>query len=153
MNKFCNGCKKVLPLSNFSKAGFENNKHGKKQAYASRCKACKSLEYKTSISDPNVRKQLNERAGILNMLQKTNVMKYLATHPCIDCGETNRIVLEFDHVRGDKFMAISTMIVKRYPWEDILIEIGKCDVRCANCHTIKTAKERNSYRWKYKDVL
>ena len=28
---------------------------------------------------------------------------------CIDCGENNPLVLDFDHVKGEKIMAISNM--------------------------------------------
>lgn len=68
------------------------------------------------------------------------VFKYLQEHPCIDCGESNPIVLEFDHVKGDKVDAISEMI-NHYGIVKIKEEISKCEVRCANCHRIKTAKQ------------
>jgi hypothetical protein len=30
------------------------------------------------------------------------IAAYFATHPCADCGESDRTVLTLDHVRGDK---------------------------------------------------
>ena len=38
------------------------------------------------------------------------VYDHLSTHPCVDCGETDPIVLEFDHVRGRKKGTISNMV-------------------------------------------
>jgi hypothetical protein len=70
---------------------------------------------------------------------KAKVISYLQTHPCVDCGETDVVVLEFDHVRGCKERTISSMLVQGYSFAKILEEIAKCDVRCANCHRRKTA--------------
>ena len=67
---------------------------------------------------------------------------YLLSHPCIDCGESDPIVLQFDHVRGKKLYNISQAVCgSKLRWQTVLSEIAKCDVRCANCHTRKTAKE------------
>jgi hypothetical protein len=61
------------------------------------------------------------------------IVDYLSTHPCIDCGETDIIVLEFDHVRGKKKADVASMIAT-YTLATVKKEIAKCDVRCANCH-------------------
>ena len=67
---------------------------------------------------------------------------YLKTHPCVDCGEGNPVVLEFDHVRGVKKQELSRMWTTGYSLETIKKEIEKCEVRCRNCHAIKTAKQQ-----------
>lgn len=56
---------------------------------------------------------------------------------CIDCGIRDWRVLDFDHC-GDKEFTIGAHSVKGYGWDRIQREIDKCDVRCANCHRIKT---------------
>ena len=54
---------------------------------------------------------------------------------CIDCGyKGHPAALEFDHVRGAKKHTISR--IKSIP--EMLKEIEKCDVRCSNCHRIRT---------------
>lgn len=74
------------------------------------------------------------------------VWEYLQTHPCVDCGEVDPLVLEFDHVRGDKFRGISHMIREQYSDARLLEEIAKCDVRCANCHRRVTSERAGWWR-------
>jgi len=73
------------------------------------------------------------------------IRQYLLKNPCVDCGESDITVLEFDHNgRIPKFKAVSSVIRHGYPLQKIKEEINKCDVRCANCHRRKTAKE---FKW------
>jgi hypothetical protein len=68
----------------------------------------------------------------------------------VDCSETNLIVLEFDHNDGvDKVKGVGYMVGNGYSWAAILKEMTKCEVRCANCHRIRTAEQ---FGW-YKDLL
>jgi len=54
--------------------------------------------------------------------------KYLLNHPCVDCGESDPVVLTFDHRdQSKKKCRINSLHSLRY-------EAKKCDVRCANCH-------------------
>lgn len=73
---------------------------------------------------------------------RVRLVEYLAAHPCVDCGETDPVVLDFDHVRGEKRCDISHLLSRRHPWSTVEQEIAKCDVRCANCHRRKTAAEQ-----------
>lgn len=56
---------------------------------------------------------------------------------CTDCGISNHIVLDFDHIRDKKYN-VSRMIHDGFSWKAILKEIEKCEVVCANCHRIRT---------------
>ena len=67
------------------------------------------------------------------------VHAYLSVHPCVDCGETDTRVLEFDHVSGEKRKAISALV--QYSRKAVLAEILKCEVVCANCHKRRTWKQ------------
>jgi hypothetical protein len=49
--------------------------------------------------------------------------------------------LHFDHL-GDKDYNVSDM--PGLSKEKIMVEIAKCQVLCANCHAIKTYKERKT---------
>ena len=82
-----------------------------------------------------------ERTKVENQARRWS---YLAEHPCVDCGETDPVVLEFDHLR-DKLHDVSDMGPSGFAWSTIEAEIAKCVVRCANCHRRKTARERGFY--------
>lgn len=56
---------------------------------------------------------------------------------CVDCGVTNHIILDFDHLRDKKYN-VSRMIHDGFSWKAIKKEIEKCEVVCANCHRIRT---------------
>ena len=68
--------------------------------------------------------------------------EYLLEHPCVDCGEADPVVLEFDHVEPrSKRLAMQDMVQGGYAWPTVLTELAKCDVRCANCHRMRTAAQ------------
>lgn len=67
-----------------------------------------------------------------------NTARYLSEHPCVDCGESDIRVLEFDHISDDKVANISKMVLDGLSWTTILKEIEKCEVRCKNDHARKT---------------
>jgi len=61
---------------------------------------------------------------------------------CLDCGEKNPIVLDFDHKYQDtKKDSVSNMVKSNYGMEKIMAEVNKCEVVCANCHRIRTHKQ------------
>jgi hypothetical protein len=75
------------------------------------------------------------------------VIEYLRSHPCVDCGETDPVVLDFDHVdRFTKRWDIAGRIGYGLAWRTIQAEIAKCVVRCANCHRRRTARQFGWYR-------
>ena len=76
---------------------------------------------------------------------KNRVREYLLGHPCVDCGESDADVLDFDHLR-DKKANVSTLVQSAVSWESLAHEIAKCEVRCANCHRRRTARNRGYYR-------
>lgn len=76
------------------------------------------------------------------------VFEYLKNNPCIDCGEKEPCCLDFDHVKGTKYKTICKMVQGCYSIEKVHKEISKCEVRCANCHRKKTARD---FKW-YKDL-
>jgi hypothetical protein len=65
---------------------------------------------------------------------------------CQDCGETDPVVFEFDHVRGKKLGNVAEMARSGCGQQRIIDEIKKCKVVCANCHRRRTYERCGSYR-------
>lgn len=68
------------------------------------------------------------------------IRAYKTERSCADCGENDPIVLQFDHVSGEKSFTIGSSISMYGMYPDYMLqeEIEKCDVVCANCHTRRT---------------
>ena len=69
----------------------------------------------------------------------------LCSSSCMDCGLSDPRVLEFDHRRDKKFNVSKAVGQSTRSWKSIQEEINKCDIVCANCHTIRT-QERGNYK-------
>ena len=76
------------------------------------------------------------------------ISDYFVTHPCVDCGETDSVVLTFDHIGDDKRANVSDMVRNGLSVDAIRAEIAKCEVVCYNCHAIRTHERQGSHRWK-----
>ena len=85
-----------------------------------------------------VHRRAASRVRGLNVTQY--VREYRESHPCVDCGESDPIVLEFDHVPelGQKTCEVSAC----GSVEAAEREIEKCEVVCANCHKRRTYKRQ-----------
>jgi len=67
---------------------------------------------------------------------------YLSNHPCVKCGETDPILLDFDHIDPHtKTRNISEYRHGTWSIKSLEKEIAKCQILCANCHRRKTRTE------------
>ena len=135
--KLCHSCKIEKSYSDF---GRHAARYDRLQA---QCRDCKRIMQRTWYHNNKThhvaivaQRRRNAEAEIIS-----SVVAYLREHPCVDCGESNPIVLEFDHVKDRKRDSVCNLISRGCGWETIYIEIQKCEVRCSNCHRIKTAKQ------------
>jgi hypothetical protein len=62
---------------------------------------------------------------------------------CLDCGETNAVLLQFHHRNGKEKYVIG--MYTRWSLNRLKEEIAKCDVLCANCHIIRHHNEQTGY--------
>lgn len=80
--------------------------------------------------------------------KRRRIFDFLCNNPCSSCGETDPLVLEFDHL-SDKKTDISKLIRSTCSWRQLKVELDKCVVLCSNCHRRKTHKEARSYRYRF----
>lgn len=133
--KTCSVCLEVKDLSEFP---ISNGKP------LSKCRQCKRLydnEYHLLTNETRLSRKSDNRKLIIER-NRNYVWEYLSTHPCILCGESDIVVLEFDHIEPKlKFKEISMLITQCFAIDIIKKEIQKCNVLCANCHRRKTATQ------------
>lgn len=141
--KTCSKCKKGKPFSNF----YKDTKSRRKDGYYPRCKECVRM-YRRKYYHPQPDFKSKNRKNRDKLLKRNRqfIHEYLSKNPCVDCGISIIEVLEFDHVRGEKSKNICDMVAN-CSLEKIQEEITKCDVRCANCHKLKTIKQFNYYSY------
>lgn len=72
------------------------------------------------------------------------IEEWLRDHPCVDCGQADPRLLDFDH-RGDKSFAISNFAERSISWAELHAEIAKCEVRCRHCHTLRHWPVKHRY--------
>jgi hypothetical protein len=143
MERRCSRCQATKHEDDF--AGPYNSK-ARKDIYCRPCRAAygrehylKNRQRYIDNAKKNQRIQIEERMAFLQ--------SFLETHPCVDCGERDVVVLEFDHL-GDKCFDISNGLRYR-KWETVLAEMEKCEVVCANCHRRRTMRRGRHRRLKW----
>jgi hypothetical protein len=112
------------------------------------CKACVLIRTRKSYFKDHKRQKAIRKRNTSKRRQerKQKILEYLLKHPCVDCGEKDPIVLEFDHLKNKSF-DISDGHMR--PWDIFLEEMNKCEIVCANCHKRRTAKRAGNW---YKDT-
>lgn len=141
MDLKCSRCQKYKKPEEFA---WQRKERGLRDRYCRPCRAAYKQEH--------YRK--HKKRYVAQALERTNrrlderiawLVQYLEDHPCIDCGETDVTVLDFDHFGGKLFNVSAGLRYRN--WEAVLAEIAKCEVRCANCHRRRTAAKEGPRRF------
>lgn len=141
----CSSCHLEKPSLDFS---FSHQGRGTLNFY---CRACQAA-YRRAHYIANKPDYVRRAIAQVRRRREENrreILLFLKTHPCVDCGRAEAVVLEFDHRDPDlKFMDVATMMVSRR-WARVSAEMAKCVVRCVNCHRRRTALQ---FRWSKRRV-
>lgn len=100
--------------------------------------------------DPAVQKQaqadwyqrnkelVDERTRSQKAVKYEHIRQLKEASPCTDCGVFYPYyVMDFDHITDDKVADIK-WLVQHKGWQQVLDEIAKCELVCANCHRKRT---------------
>jgi len=140
--RVCARCHLAKPIDEFP---IKNAAGGTHRSYCRPCCSDYGKEhYRKNVAQYVARSKA--RASIDRPRNRQFVAEYLVTHPCVDCGESDRVVLEFDHRDPATKAADVGRLIHMSTIAIIRSEIEKCDVRCGNCHRIRTAAQFGSYR-------
>lgn len=140
--KKCSICKQQKNYSEF------NKRTASKDGLQSACRECSHKHFKKYYTNNHEKHRASvvERNKKLVIRNREWLFEYLKVNPCVDCGNPDIRVLEFDHVCGTKKAGVGRLISNGCSIETIKEEIAKCEVRCRNCHQIKTF-ERMGGTW------
>jgi hypothetical protein len=128
----CSGCQRQLPAGSFPQRG-------------SRCLDCRRATIRSHYTANRAYYIQKARRRRQRVVQETRnwLTEYLDEHPCVDCGNRDIRVLEFDHRdRMTKVLAVAVLARGGYGLDRVKAEVAKCVVRCANCHRIRTHQQR-----------
>lgn len=143
MLRRCGACSWMLPLPMFA---WRRVDKGQRDNYCRPCRAAyKQRHYRANRARYIATAEQRRHREVAQRM--TWLMAFYRDHPCVDCGETDPIVLEFDHI-GEKRFDISSGLRDRR-WSDVLDEIERCEVVCANCHRRRTTLRAGSIRSRY----
>jgi hypothetical protein len=141
--KKCTSCKIEKELTEFNK-----NK-SRKDGLNNICRVCsnaRSKKYYNENKEHHKKVTLKRKNKLIKENQQ-KLINYYLDNPCVDCGNDNPLVLECDHRDGvEKVAGVGKLIQNACTWETIEKEINKCDVRCSNCHRIRTAEQQGWYK-------
>src|SRR5688572_22141923 len=130
-------CGETRPEAEFA---FADMAKGTRQRHCRKCQAAYRRAHYLANRDDYIRREVARMAGYAKE-NRPLLLAYLLDHPCVDCGEADPVTLDFDHRDPLTKRSEVARLAHTKPWRQVLAEIAKCDVRCANCHRKKTARQ------------
>src|SRR5512136_976820 len=73
----------------------------RRQSYCKDCRKVYGVEW-YGVNKDYQKANSRKRSTDYRAAAREYIWNYLLAHPCIQCGESNPVVLEFHHTRGEK---------------------------------------------------
>jgi hypothetical protein len=150
-HKECPDCRIVKPESHFGR------NRGMRDGLQFYCRPCNRIRIaKWRKANPGKaaatqaayyrahKKLYAERRNRWRRKRVAQLVAMLKAAPCMDCKQSfPSCVMDFDHRPGEvKRFLLKTSKMVTYKLTTIMLEIAKCDLVCANCHRVRTARRR-----------
>lgn len=106
--KRCSMCGEVKPIEAFA---YRSIAKGTRSGHCRTCHAkARRAQYVANREEYIARE--TERVRAKGQANRRRILEYLLDHPCVDCGETDPVVLDFDHrdpsTKKESVTALST---------------------------------------------
>ena len=140
--KLCSGCGVVRARDEFA---LKDSRTGQRHSKCKHCGRRTSREHYRANHEAYI--QRNRRNNPAHRERNAGaVYEYLLFHPCVRCGESDPVVLEFNH-KDPRTKAANIADLIRFGWSinRLFAEIANCEVLCANCHQRFTSDGRLKY--------
>jgi hypothetical protein len=137
------GCGRCCELKSTSDFAWRRKHRGQRDNYCRECRAEYKRQHYAQHRERYVA-QAMRRKQALAVERAEYLVEFFRQRSCVDCGEGDPLVLEFDHLANKKFNIAKGL--RNHSWQAVLDEIAKCDVVCANCHRRRTALRAGSAR-------
>ena len=107
----CGRCGQLKPVEEFA---WRRKKKGQRHNY---CRSCHSEYHRDHYLAHRQRyiDQAAQHKKTLRLERTVQLIEYFRTHPCVDCGEPDPVLLEFDHIRDESFEIAAKLI--DYSWK------------------------------------
>ena len=115
MERKCRECGSVHLLTNYPKASMVKGV----QYYRHLCTTCYSKQKINNSQD-----------------RMEKFREYKKTLKCNRCGYDDYRALQFHHTDDNK-EGTPSVIARHKSWDNVMEELNKCEVLCANCHQIE----------------
>jgi len=119
------------------------------------CKTCKDqwqLEHKDEVIQKRKQWKFDNKeqqtAYLIEYTRKNNdIIVEAKNKPCMDCGiKYPFYVMQFDHRPDENKLFVIGAHRNNRSADKILAEIAKCDIVCANCHSIRTWNRKHAFK-------
>lgn len=146
--KFCTKCGLESDRVNFRK---DVRRRDGLHPHCNSCRVVSEKIWRTANGD-SIRRRVRAATLVAKDVCRRFAIAYLLDHPCVDCGEADPMVLDFDHLEpAFKRYSMSRLLsgtTSGVSLKMVKVEIDKCVVRCANCHRRRTAQQFGSWKTK-----